>query len=133
MRILAALKFEPRLQDGSIVCVSPTWRSDIQREVDLIEEVARVYGYDKISTRRRIQIEAKPADARQKLSEAIGSFLNGCGYYETVNVTFVDRAVADLFAPKGRGTWAFATSLARPATCCARRCWARCWECSRRT
>jgi len=103
MRILAALKFEPRLEDGSIVCVSPTWRSDILREVDLIEEVARVYGYDKIGTRRRIQIEAKPADARQKLSEAIGAFLNGCGYYETVNVTFVDRAVADLFVAEGAG------------------------------
>jgi phenylalanyl-tRNA synthetase beta chain len=101
MKILAALKFEPRLQDGTIVCVSPTWRSDIQREVDLIEEIARVYGYDKVSTRRKIQIEAKPADARQKFSETVGFFLNGCGYYETVNVTFVDRAVADLFAPEG--------------------------------
>ncbi|NLH40546.1 MAG: phenylalanine--tRNA ligase subunit beta [Planctomycetes bacterium] len=101
MKILASLKFEPRLQDGSIVCVSPTWRSDIQREVDLIEEIARVYGYDKVSTGSKIQIEAKPADARQKLSEAIGSFLNGCGFYETVNVTFVDRAVADLFASEG--------------------------------
>ncbi len=101
MRILAALKFEPRLQDGSIVCVAPTWRSDIQREVDLIEEVARVYGYDKVSTRRRIQIEAMPADARQKMSEAVGTFLNGCGYYETVNVTFVDRSVADLFVARG--------------------------------
>ena len=36
------------------------------------------------------------------MSEAVGTFLNGCGYYETVNVTFVDRAVADLFAA-GRG------------------------------
>ncbi|HON91391.1 MAG TPA: phenylalanine--tRNA ligase subunit beta [Sedimentisphaerales bacterium] len=101
MKILAALKFEPRLQDGSIVCISPTWRSDIQREVDLIEEVIRVYGYDKVTTSRKIQIEAKPADARQKFSQAIGSFLAGCGYYETVNVTFVDRAVADLFSPEG--------------------------------
>lgn len=103
MRILSALKFEPRLEDGSIVCVAPTWRSDIHREVDLIEEVARVYGYDKVSTRRRIQIEAMPADARQKMSEAVGTFLNGCGYYETVNVTFVDRSVADLFAGEGAG------------------------------
>lgn len=103
MKILTALKFEPRLQDDSVVCVSPSWRSDIQREVDLIEEVARVWGYDKVSTGHKIQIEAKPADARQKLSEAIGSFLNGCGYYETVNVTFVDRAVADLFAPQDAG------------------------------
>lgn len=101
MKILAALQFEPRLDDGTIHCVSPTWRSDIQREVDLIEEVARVYGYDKVPTRRRIQIEAKPADERQRLSEAIGGFLNGCGYYETVTVTFVDRAIADLFAPAG--------------------------------
>ncbi len=101
LKIFAALKFEPRVQDDTIHCVSPTWRSDIQREVDLIEEVARVYGYDKVPTRRRIQIEAKPADERQRLSEAIGGFLNGCGYYETVTVTFVDRAVADLFAPAG--------------------------------
>ncbi|MBP7053413.1 MAG: phenylalanine--tRNA ligase subunit beta [Phycisphaerae bacterium] len=103
MKILAALQFEPRLEDGSILCTSPTWRSDISREVDLIEEVARVYGYDKVGTRTRIQIEARPADARQKLSEAVGTFLNGCGYYETVNVTFVDRGVADLFVAPGAG------------------------------
>ncbi|HNS19492.1 MAG TPA: phenylalanine--tRNA ligase subunit beta [Sedimentisphaerales bacterium] len=103
MKILAALQFEPRWEDGSILCTSPTWRSDISREVDLIEEVARVYGYDKVGTRTRIQIEARPADARQKLSEAIGTFLNGCGYYETVNVTFVDRGVADLFVAPGAG------------------------------
>lgn len=103
MKILSALQFEPRLQDDSVVCVAPTWRSDILREVDLIEEVARVYGYDKVPTRKRIQIEAMPADARQKLAEAVGGFLNGCGYYETVNVTFVDRSVADLFVPEGAG------------------------------
>jgi len=103
MKILAALQFEPRLEDGAIICTSPTWRSDISREVDLIEEVARVYGYEKVSTRRRIQIEATPADARQKLSEAVGTFLNGCGYYETVNVTFADRGVADLFVAPGAG------------------------------
>lgn len=103
MKILAALRFEPRLEGGEIVCTSPTWRSDIWREVDLIEEVARVYGYDKVGTRRRIQIEARPADARQKFSQAVGTFLNGCGYYETVNVTFVDRSVADLFVAPGAG------------------------------
>ncbi len=103
LRILTALQFEPHLEGDSIVCTSPTWRSDISREVDLIEEVARVYGYDKVGTCRRIQIEARPADARQKLCEAVGAFLNGCGYYETVNVTFVDRGAADLFAGAGAG------------------------------
>jgi len=100
-RILSALQFEPRLRDGSMVCTVPTWRSDLEREVDLIEEIARVHGYDKVPTRRRIQIEATPADSRQKLAEATGAFLTGCGFYETVTVGFVDQATADLFAAGG--------------------------------
>lgn len=101
LRILTALCFEPRLQEDSVVCAVPTWRSDIHREVDLIEEVARVHGYDRVPTRKQIQIEATPADAHQKLAEAVGTFLNGCGFYETVTVGFVDQAVADLFAASG--------------------------------
>ena len=101
MKILSALQFEPRLRDDFITCTVPTWRSDVDREVDLIEEVARVYGYDKVPTRKRIQIEATPADRRQKLAQAVGAFLNGCGFYETINVDFVDQAVADLFSAGG--------------------------------
>ena len=101
MKILSALQFEPRLRDDFITCTVPTWRSDVDREVDLIEEVARVYGYDKVPTRKRIQIEATPADRRQKLAQAMGTFLNGCGFYETINVDFVDQAVADLFSAGG--------------------------------
>jgi phenylalanyl-tRNA synthetase beta chain len=98
VNILSALCFSPRLSDDVVACSVPTWRSDVLREVDLIEEVARVHGYDKVPTRRRIRIEAVPADAHQKLAQSIGGFLNGCGFYETVTVTFVDRAIADLFA-----------------------------------
>jgi phenylalanyl-tRNA synthetase beta chain len=101
LRILSALCFEPRLQDGSVVCRVPTWRSDIQREVDVIEEVARVHGYGQVPTRKQIQIEATPADPHQRLAEAVGTFLNGCGFYETVTVGFVDQAVADLFTAGG--------------------------------
>jgi phenylalanyl-tRNA synthetase beta chain len=79
----------------------PTWRSDIDREVDLIEEVARVYGYGKVPTRKRIQIEATAADPRHKLAQAVGTFLNGCGFYETINVDFVDQAVAEVFSAGG--------------------------------
>ena len=92
---------EGSMKETVLKVAVPTARWDVEREVDLIEEVIRVYGYDKVTTSRKIQIEAKPADARQKFSQAIGSFLAGCGYYETVNVTFVDRAVADLFSPEG--------------------------------
>ncbi len=98
VRILSALSFGPRHKDDLIVCTVPSWRSDVYREADLIEEVARVYGYNKIPTERKIRIEVVPVDARQKLSESIGTYLNGCGFYETVNVGFVDNSVAELFA-----------------------------------
>jgi len=97
VRILSALSFQPQGKDDLIVCSVASWRSDIYREVDLIEEVARVYGYNKIPTERQIKIEVLPVDTRQKLAKSIGTYLNGCGFYETINVGFVSSSVAELF------------------------------------
>jgi len=98
LRILSALHFQPHLKNDAIVCTVPSWRrSDVYREVDLIEEVSRVYGYNKVPTRRKIEIEVVPVDARQKLTELAGTYLNGAGYYETINVSFIDDSVARLF------------------------------------
>ncbi len=97
-KILADLWFEPRVENDSIVCTVPSWRSDVYREADLIEEVARVYGFNEIPTETKIQIEVVPVDARQKVAESVGAYLNGCGFYETINVDFVDDSLAGLFA-----------------------------------
>ena len=97
VRILSALSFGPQHRDDLIVCSVPSWRSDIFREVDVIEEVARVYGYSKIPTEQKIRIEVVPVDARQKSAKSIGAYLNSCGFYETINVGFVDHSVAELF------------------------------------
>jgi phenylalanyl-tRNA synthetase beta chain len=99
--ILSGLSFNPRQKDDSLVCTIPSWRSDIYREIDLMEEIARVYGLDKVPTRQKIQIEVVPVDARQKLTELAGTYLNGCGFYETINVTFLDNSVARPFASDG--------------------------------
>jgi len=98
VKILSRLGFQPQGKDDLIVCTVPSWRSDVYREVDLIEEVTRVYGYDKIPTEQKIKIEVAPVDTRQKLAESIGTYLNGCGFHETVTVGFVDNSVAELFA-----------------------------------
>ncbi len=102
IKILSGLGFQPVLEkDDCFRCTVPSWRSDICREVDLIEEVARVHGYDKIPTEKKINIEVARIDERQKLAERIGTFLNGCGFYEAVNVTFVDESEAGLFTEDG--------------------------------
>jgi len=101
MKILSALNFEPKVKDDLVTCTVPSWRSDVYREVDLIEEVARVHGYDKVPTERKIKIEVVPADPRNKFAESIRTYLNACGYYETINVGFVNESVAGLFSQIG--------------------------------
>ena len=55
--------FEPQLQNNDIIqCIVPSWRNDVYREIDLIEEFARMYGYDKIRTEQKISIEVAPVD-----------------------------------------------------------------------
>jgi len=101
MRILSALSFEPKVKDELVTCLVPSWRNDVYREVDLIEEIARVHGYDKVPTERKIRIEVVPADSRHKFAESVGAYLNACGFYETINVGFVDESVAELFSEAG--------------------------------
>jgi phenylalanyl-tRNA synthetase beta chain len=101
VEILAALSFAPRAEGDIISCTVPSWRSDVYREVDLIEEVARVHGYSAVPTERRIQIEVVPVDPRQQLAQVIGTYLNGCGFYETINVGFIENSIAERFVEAG--------------------------------
>jgi phenylalanyl-tRNA synthetase beta chain len=97
LRILATLKFEPEIHGDTVSCIVPSWRSDVYREVDLIEEIARVYGYNEVPTEKKIKIEVVPVNARQRLTSSVAAFLNACGFYETINVSFTDNFVANLF------------------------------------
>lgn len=98
MKILARLGFGPKRMGEQINCIVPSRRSDIYREADLIEEVARVYGYARIPAEDKITIEVAPADNRQKTIDAIGTYLTGCGFYETTTISFIDAGAAELFA-----------------------------------
>jgi len=104
VRILSVLSFKPQRKGDSVACTIPCWRSDIYREIDLIEEVARVHGYNKIPTEQKISIEVATVNARQKLAGMIGTYLNGCGFYETITVGFIDSSIAELFTdPRHKG------------------------------
>jgi phenylalanyl-tRNA synthetase beta chain len=111
IQILTRLGFEPKQigspseitvspisQGEQITCAVPSWRNDVYREADLIEEVARVYGYGKVPAENKITIEVAPVDSRQKTIDAIGTYLTGCGFYETVTISFIDSRDAELFA-----------------------------------
>ncbi len=96
MEIFEKLGFEPKIEGDVVRCTSPSWRNDIHREVDLIEEVIRSYGYSQIHTEKRINIEVAKIDPEQKFRTEVRDYLGGSGFYETINVTFTDKESAEL-------------------------------------
>ena len=99
--ILRGLAFSPQKSEtDKILCTIPTWRPDIAREVDLIEEVARVFGYDKVGIRQKINIEVAPVDQRQQIIGKASGFLNSCGFYETITPGFSEDKTAQLITDK---------------------------------
>lgn len=96
---LQRLGFNPKLAGDRIDVTVPHWRLDINIEVDLVEEVARVVGYDRIPTRPEIAIRLHPKDPAAESIEAIRGTLVAAGYYEAVTFSFVSDALADDFKP----------------------------------
>lgn len=59
-QILDRLGFAPRQEEGRLVCKVPGFRPDVSSEIDLIEEVARIYDYNNIPTTGRISFARPP-------------------------------------------------------------------------
>jgi phenylalanyl-tRNA synthetase beta chain len=76
----------------------PTWRLDVEREIDLIEEVARLYGYNKFSNTlpgfSGAVVETPEARKQAKLR----SSLLALGYNETVSLSFISHQDAETFS-----------------------------------
>ncbi|HYO09280.1 MAG TPA: phenylalanine--tRNA ligase subunit beta [Tepidisphaeraceae bacterium] len=97
---LRRLQLSPREQEGAVAVTVPSWRQDLSIEVDVIEEVARVVGYDRIPVRQQIEIRLTPPEPQARTMELMRSTLVGAGYFEAVTFTFVSDALAGDFVPK---------------------------------
>ena len=99
-RILESLGFAIReANDGWDVTV-PTRRVDCQREVDLIEEVARHYGFDRLPTTfPELTAPAPPLDPRITRARQLRGVLTANGFYEAVTFGFISERAASTFAP----------------------------------
>jgi phenylalanyl-tRNA synthetase beta chain len=76
---------------SSLLVEVPTFRPDLAREIDLIEEIARIYGYDKIESTFRAGGELFTAiSEEEKLIRKIKNLLAGKGFFEIVSNNLVD-------------------------------------------
>ncbi len=98
-RILESLGFTLRdVHDGWDVTV-PTRRVDVLREADLIEEVARHYGFDRLpSTFPALDEPTPPGDPRVRTTRHLRAILTGCGFSEAVTFGFISARAASAFA-----------------------------------
>ena len=99
-RILAGLGLGVTATESGWTCSVPSWRFDIAIEADLLEELARVYGYNRLPVTHinaDLVIPAKP-ERRLALRE-VRSHLAALGYNEAITYSFVDPKVQQLFDP----------------------------------
>ena len=100
-RILKSLgmKIELTKSDGKVLVSIPSWRFDISIEVDLVEEVARLIGYDKLPSSSLRSSNRKTVDS---LNHNLISSLVSLGYNEVITYSFVDEKEALLFEEKDK-------------------------------
>ncbi len=101
MEHLARLGLEPEQQDGTIVCTIPSFRRDIEREIDLIEEVGRLHGYNDLPVADRIEVRVQPRQAEVAAKGLLHRVLIAHGYHEAVTFSFIAPAGGEPFVPEG--------------------------------
>lgn len=95
--ILTSLQFTVQNSDGDLLVTVPTHRVDVSLEVDLIEEVARMYGYNKAPDTLPFGKSTRGIRTREQASIArVRNLMAGSGLYEVMTYSFVHPRVFDL-------------------------------------
>jgi len=98
--ILKRLELAVEPVDGGWVVTAPSFRFDIEIEEDLIEEVARVYGYDKLPTTLPDSVSHMQASSESQVAMArLQEILVSRGYQEAITYSFIDPEHQQLFSP----------------------------------
>jgi len=106
---LGALGFSPvrvdqnRGAEGSLLaaweCTQPSWRAEVEREIDLIEEVARIYGLDKFPPRLPAARQGAARLLHYEAEARLRERLIGLGYQEIITIPHVAEDRDALFRP----------------------------------
>jgi phenylalanyl-tRNA synthetase beta chain len=124
--ILSALGFAPvrvgenRGAEGSLLaaweCTQPSWRAEVEREIDLIEEVARIYGLDKFPPRLPAARQSAQRLPKFEPELRVRERLIGLGYREILTIPHVAEERDLLFRPEGVAPARLANPLSEEAS-----------------
>ncbi|MDX9757940.1 MAG: phenylalanine--tRNA ligase subunit beta [Bacteroidota bacterium] len=90
--ILRALQIEIVEEDAdAFTCLVPTFRGDLEREIDLVEEIARIHGYDAIPVPTRIEMNVGHRFDDQEFPRTLRRLVLGFGFDEILSSSLVPR------------------------------------------
>ena len=122
---LGSLGFAPvridhnRGAEGSLLaaweCTQPSWRAEVEREIDLIEEIARTYGLDKFPPRLPAARQGAARLPHYEAETRLRERLIGLGYREIVTIPLVAEERDALFRPAGVSPAGLANPLSEEA------------------
>ena len=98
------------LPNGQLAVTAPTWRSDLTHKTDLVEEVARINGYQRIGARLPVAPPGRGLTRNQKLRRNVLNALVGVSAVEVLNYPFTSAAANRWFL----SAETFAVRLANP-------------------
>jgi len=97
-KILNNLGFKFKEKKNVYSIIVPTWRSDINEEVDVVEELIRIRGYDKIQLiKPEVDSSKDILTGRQKLQRFAQRSVANKGFMETVTYSFTNSKIDSLF------------------------------------
>ena len=98
IKILTNLGFEIKKQKKLLLLTVPTWRPDILQEVDIVEELVRIKGYDQIKMIEPEKVRNKDTlNKTQKLFHFLQRAIASKGYLEAITWSFTDSKINQLF------------------------------------
>ncbi|RLA86142.1 MAG: phenylalanine--tRNA ligase subunit beta [Deltaproteobacteria bacterium] len=103
MECLRRLGIEVREEGGRWVAVPPSWRFDLEREVDMAEEVARVKGYGAIPEEAPLLRPQETAHrGEERLKREVRQLMVSLGFYEVITYSFISpKSLEALRIPSG--------------------------------
>jgi phenylalanyl-tRNA synthetase beta chain len=105
VRILGGLGLEVTAAGDGWDVVAPTFRVDLLREVDLMEEVGRHHGFDKLEPTYPASRQPAPApDPRVGRDRLVRRTLTGAGFSEAITFGFIEAKAAELYATANDAT-----------------------------
>ena len=98
IKILTNLGFKIKKQKKFLLLTVPTWRPDILQEVDIVEELVRIKGYDQIKMVEPEKVRNKDTlNKTQKLFHFFQRSIASKGYLEAITWSFTDSKINQLF------------------------------------